>query len=301
MAIRKAKQHTQYAQIPNSTLRDKSLSFEARGVLAMLLSLPEDWSVNIAWICNQSGSAGRDKVSRILKELQQAGYMIKRPRQGEGGKMDGVDWDVYLDPVPLENRITENPSYGESATTNKELNKEREIQSNTVRKKRTTKPDAFKQFYDQYPSHRKGGTDAAAWKKWKAEKLTDQDAEMALSWVMRANAVAGWSESRFVMGIVNFIGQRMWLTDVEKIANEISTAASQKNNQRKLTPVEQVRAAHAEDWEQWSQSEGQHNPVAEGHGDCLGADGGHLRGSVDQQEGREMQFIELEESDWRRD
>lgn len=87
----------------------------------------------------------------------------------------------------------------------------------------------------------------------------------------------------------------------ERWNDEISPAVSQQGNQRKLTPVEQVRAAHAEDWEQWGQSEGQHNPVAEGHGDCLGADGGHLRGSVDQQEGREMQFIELEESDWRRD
>jgi len=151
MAIYKATHHAHYAQIPNATLRDKSLSFEARGVLAMLLSLPDNWSVNVAWICSQSGNAGRDKVTRILKELQAAGYMVKRLAKDESGKITGTDWDVHPYPATeqLETRRTEKPSSGESDTTNKGLYKERELQ--TIGSS-DDKPEEVKQkTKNQYP------------------------------------------------------------------------------------------------------------------------------------------------------
>ena len=297
MAIFKAKHESHYAQIPNSTLRDDRLSFEARGVLAMILSLPDDWSINVAWICKQSPSAGRDKVTRILKELQDFGYMVKRVKQNEDGKLAGVDWDVHCYPVQLENRTTGNPLPGKSDTTKKELNKEREKQSKPVRS-RTTKPEAFKQFFDQYPGHRKGGSDSAAWKKWKSEKLTEQDAEMALSWVIRASAVPGWSESRFVMGIVNFIGQRMWLTDVEKIANEISPAVSTTGNQP-AADIHAQRQAKLDEWERQMH--------AAGHGQCqnaVGSNGGDLWWQVDsgqRGDATDRPAITLDDSDWKAD
>lgn len=160
MAIFKAKHESHYAQIPNSTLRDDRLSFEARGVLAMILSLPDDWSINVAWICKQSPSAGRDKVTRILKELQDFGYMVKRVKQNEDGKLAGVDWDVHCYPVQLENRTTGNPLSGKSDTTKKELYKEREKQTlgssgdkpaeNSVKQKQEY-PAEFEQLWSQIP------------------------------------------------------------------------------------------------------------------------------------------------------
>lgn len=172
MAIYKAKQQAHYAQIPNATLRDKRLSFEARGVLAMLLSLPEDWGINIAWICKQSPNSGRDRVSRILKELQEFGYMVKRVKQGEKGKLDGVDWDVYLEPVSLETRNTVNPSPGESATTKKELNKEKVITNilgssedkpaETTAKQKKEYPPEFESLWSAKPNRQGGNPKASA-------------------------------------------------------------------------------------------------------------------------------------------
>ncbi len=63
MAIYKAVVHQNYAQIPNETLQDQSLSFEARGLLSMLLSMPHDWAINKEWLISQS-DAGRDKFTQ---------------------------------------------------------------------------------------------------------------------------------------------------------------------------------------------------------------------------------------------
>jgi hypothetical protein len=116
MAIYKAVVENNYAVIPNETLQDQSLTFEAKGILCLLLSLPADWEIHKSWLQKQAPSCGRDKLTRILGELQNAGYLRRKAKQDESGKMGGVDWYVYPT-AQLENRSTENPSLGIPATT----------------------------------------------------------------------------------------------------------------------------------------------------------------------------------------
>lgn len=78
----------------------------------------------------------------------------------------------------------------------------------------------FNAFFKAYPAHRKGGSDAAAWKAWKSEKLTDDDCVLAVSWLKNAAAVEpSWGFSangQFVIGITRFIRERHWLTPLPK-------------------------------------------------------------------------------------
>mgnify|MGYP006214377583 CR=1 FL=1 len=80
----------------------------------------------------------------------------------------------------------------------------------------------FNAFFKAYPLHRKGGTDAAAWKAWKSEKLTDDDCVLAVTWLKNATAVdPSWGFSangQFVLGIIKFIRERHWLTPLPKPA-----------------------------------------------------------------------------------
>ncbi len=135
MAIFKANVANQFTQIPNETLQDPSLSFEAKGLLALILSLPSDWEIHKTWLQEQAANCGRDKLKRLIKELTDAGYMVKKAKQDEGGKMAGWDWFVYplKQPQPrngkgstdgLKTRQTVLPSVGKAPTTNKHLNKE---------------------------------------------------------------------------------------------------------------------------------------------------------------------------------
>ncbi len=133
MAIYKAKGQNSFAIIPNSTAQDSSISFEARGLLTLMLSMPEDWEIRKEWLIKQSPNCGRDKMTRILKELIEAGYVIKKPAR-KGKRLNGVDWIVYAEPQPvqLKTRPTDDQSSDESNTTNKHLYKETESQRNNI-------------------------------------------------------------------------------------------------------------------------------------------------------------------------
>jgi hypothetical protein len=94
MAIFKAVVHSDYAQIPNETAQDESLSFEARGLLTMLLSMPPHWEVHKSWVVDKS-PAGKDKVNSIFKELTDAGYIRREEGQRKFGKFAADDYFVF--------------------------------------------------------------------------------------------------------------------------------------------------------------------------------------------------------------
>lgn len=83
---------------PTATAQDGKrlpggLSFEARGLLAYLLSKPDDWIIIPADI-QAEGGIGRDKASGILKELRDAGYIVTEMVKDENnhfvGKVDRI-------------------------------------------------------------------------------------------------------------------------------------------------------------------------------------------------------------------
>ncbi|QYX66649.1 helix-turn-helix domain-containing protein [Shewanella putrefaciens] len=84
----------------------------------------------------------------------------------------------------------------------------------------TSAKSVFNAFFKAYPAHRKGGSDSAAWKAWKAEKLTDADCVLAVSWLKDAAALdTSWGFSangQFVLGITKFIRERHWLTPLPR-------------------------------------------------------------------------------------
>ena len=62
--------------IDNQSLRDEALSWQATGMLAYLVSLPDDWRVNIEDLCNRKRD-GRTATRSALNELAAAGYIEK--------------------------------------------------------------------------------------------------------------------------------------------------------------------------------------------------------------------------------
>jgi len=82
--------------------------------------------------------------------------------------------------------------------------------------KRSKKPKFIREVFNQYPAHRRGGTDQLLWKTWKQEKLTELDAVNILDWLNRAaQSDPQWgtnANGQFVNGIIKFIRERKWLT-----------------------------------------------------------------------------------------
>jgi hypothetical protein len=86
-----------YLLMSRSTAQNRNLSFEARGMLSYILSKPITWTVQPKDL--QQKGCGRDKVYRILNELEENGY-IKREFLRESGTVKGIDYTVYEEPFP---------------------------------------------------------------------------------------------------------------------------------------------------------------------------------------------------------
>ncbi len=97
--------------------QDARLTLEARGLFALMVSLPNDWEYTVSGLAVKAG-CGKDKIRRLLKELQEVGYLIREQGHDAGGKFAG---NVYVlqDEAPLsgntdngENRQRSGPSTG---------------------------------------------------------------------------------------------------------------------------------------------------------------------------------------------
>lgn len=85
MSIVRVEKTEKYSVIANKPINDKSLSWGARGLLAYLLSKPNDWQVRMTDLENQS-PAGNHATRTIVKELEKAGYMVRKRYQTKSGK-----------------------------------------------------------------------------------------------------------------------------------------------------------------------------------------------------------------------
>jgi len=83
-----------YARIHRDTIQDSSLSFRARGLLAFLLSRPDDWVVYKDEL-HKNCKEGRDAVRKAFGELQEAGYIISIRHTDDKNQFDGYSHIVY--------------------------------------------------------------------------------------------------------------------------------------------------------------------------------------------------------------
>jgi hypothetical protein len=103
--IRIRKHERDFLIVANTTVQDERLSWEARGLLVYLLSLPPDWDIRVSHLQKQSRAgrgAGRDALRGMLRELQEFGYAsgVGRETQGRGerGRFGQTEIRVYESP-----------------------------------------------------------------------------------------------------------------------------------------------------------------------------------------------------------
>jgi hypothetical protein len=91
-----------YTCIANKAIRDKKLSYKARGIHHLLLSYPDDWIVNTAHLVNGSDEDGRDAVRSGLQELERAGYLVRNQLRNSNGQFAKTTYTVYEFPLAEE-------------------------------------------------------------------------------------------------------------------------------------------------------------------------------------------------------
>ena len=91
MAVFRIEKTRDYTVMSNHHLRNAGLSLKSKGLLSMMLSLPEDWNYTtrgLAKICKE----GTDSIGSALKELERAGYIVRNRIRDSKGKIVDVEY-----------------------------------------------------------------------------------------------------------------------------------------------------------------------------------------------------------------
>ncbi len=115
MAVFRIEKTRDYTVMSNHHLRDRSLSLKAKGLLSLMLSLPEEWDYTtkgLARICKD----GVDSICAGVRELEEHGYVIRQRVRNPNGQLGAIEYTILEQPRPpepgkpeRENPVLDNP------------------------------------------------------------------------------------------------------------------------------------------------------------------------------------------------
>ncbi len=165
MAVFRIERTRDYTVMSNHHLRNANLSLKAKGLLSMMLSLPEEWNYTtrgLAAICKE----GVDAIGSALKELETAGYIVRRQLRGANGRITDTEYIIYEQPQPKKLDMlpsdvvspdTENPDMVKPDTEKPaELNIEKSNTEKSITYGSSTDSIPFRETAAARPPERKG-------------------------------------------------------------------------------------------------------------------------------------------------
>ena len=160
MAVFRIERTRDYTVMSNHHLRNVNLSLKAKGLLSMMLSLPEDWNYTtrgLAKICKE----GVDAIGAALRELEAAGYIVRHKLRDRQGRISDTEYVIYEQPQlrkpDTDSPDTENP-YMDKPDTEKpaELNIEKSNTEKSITYGSSTDSIPFRETAAARPPERKG-------------------------------------------------------------------------------------------------------------------------------------------------
>ena len=117
MAVFRVEKTRDYTVMANHHLRNKTLSLKAKGLLSLILALPEDWDYTLKGLSLISRESV-DAIREAVKELEQAGYIVRSRERNGKGQLKGTEYIIYErpqiaeEPYVLTKPMLENPTLG---------------------------------------------------------------------------------------------------------------------------------------------------------------------------------------------
>ena len=118
-----------------SAIEDKRLPLDARGLLAIMVGLPEGWQYSVKGLAAYVG-VSKDTIRRLLEKLEKVGYLTREQTHDENGHFAGNVYVLQDEAPPLsgntdngEARQREKPSSGFPTQINTKRTKDRKNQT----------------------------------------------------------------------------------------------------------------------------------------------------------------------------
>ena len=137
MSIVRVHKTQNFTVMSNYHFKERKMSLKAKGLLSLMLSLPDDWNYSISGLVSLSKD-GKDSVMSTLAELEKFGYLKRDRTTDSKGRFSGVEYHIYEQPQPKEpiadnpisdlqntdNQNADNPPLLNTNSINNEFNKE---------------------------------------------------------------------------------------------------------------------------------------------------------------------------------
>lgn len=261
MAVFRVEKNHSYTVMANHHLRDERLSLKSKGLLSLILSLPDDWRISIEGM-TQFSADGKDAIRSAIRELTDAGYITRAQTHSESGTFSGYEYTIHETPVAspssgfptMEKPTTENPTLrnteelstdippivpheGEDSLSLAALDSslgEGADEAKPKRKRRRStksvpdyKPELFERFWAAYP---RGEDRQGAVAEWDSLR-PDHETMLAMSRALvRQKASEEWQRGIGIPYAVRWLRRRRW-------EDEIKTAAAPPEERRGDLPV----------------------------------------------------------------
>ena len=113
MAVFRVEKTRDYTVMANHHLKNKELTLKAKGLLSVMLSLPENWDYTLKGL-SHINREGVDAIREAVRELERAGYVQRSRNKNEKGQFSDTEYVIYEQPhrpfVEAEGPALEKPT-----------------------------------------------------------------------------------------------------------------------------------------------------------------------------------------------
>ena len=102
--------YKKFTVMPNTYLHDQSVSLNARGIMATMFSLPDDWDYSAAGLIKIVPDGAR-VVKGALKELEEHGYLIREQAKDDKGRFGKMNYILVPDPSDLQSYVNQTQEF----------------------------------------------------------------------------------------------------------------------------------------------------------------------------------------------
>lgn len=128
MSVFRVERTRDYTVMSNHHLKNKVLSLKAKGLMSLILSLPDNWDYTLQGLAHISLEK-IDAVRRAVKELECQGYIIRSRERDDQGKLRGTEYVIREQPIS-DLPALENPALDKPALDKPTLEKPTQLSNN---------------------------------------------------------------------------------------------------------------------------------------------------------------------------
>ena len=146
MSVFRVERTGDYTVMSNHHLKNRALSLKAKGLLSLILSLPDDWDYTLRGLAYISLESV-DSVRKAVTELENEGYITRTRTRDEQGRLRGTEYIIREQPVseePIsekpvsEKPILENPTLDKPAQAKPTLENPTQLNINIYNKNKSS-------------------------------------------------------------------------------------------------------------------------------------------------------------------